>query len=502
MEVITEAIVKQLQEALEPVIEKKTVLNDLATYAETNKNQFHQTLLTVLGWWKPSDVPETQLKVDVHGTNIPDGPYFKVLNPDFVQKKFKYQLGLNVDTIPFNPTGSGKPGGLYFATATNLPAFFNRGTVIVQVTIPDDAKVHVESSKIKADKIIISNPINIKDWPYWLDQKYCLRIIKKYPSTAKYMRSTTEALDMELVKTDIGYIDQIPLERRTDRVWAVVLSQDGEYIKKVVDPSEYLCLIAVKKSSKALSMIKNPTDKVIVEALAYSNKACKFLREPISNNVFRFILNNDKLRYIECNLSEEHELMAIEATVLNFRHLKNPSARSIKAALQNDGNLIGCIKTYTEEMAKIAIERNPDAIKYISLQTEELCKLAVSKDGMVLEHIKYPTNDVILAAVDQNPSAIQFITEKNTAITTEALRRNGMLLQVLDQKTLTDEMIAVALTQNGHAIQFIEDPKEWQQKIAITNKYTSVEYIGNKLTPAMKEYAEQLRHEAETQITV
>src|SRR5438309_1502320 len=47
----------------------------------------------------------------------------KKIKDDMIMHQFKYQIGLNVDTIPFNPTDECKPGGLYFTDDKHIDYF-------------------------------------------------------------------------------------------------------------------------------------------------------------------------------------------------------------------------------------------------------------------------------------------------------------------------------------------------------------------------------------------
>jgi len=89
--------------------------------------------------------------------------YVKILSSDLVHNGFKYKEGLNVDILPFDPSGSCKPGGLYFTDLKNFCKFLDYGNLVADVTIPDDAQVYADGGdatspyKWKADRIILSN---------------------------------------------------------------------------------------------------------------------------------------------------------------------------------------------------------------------------------------------------------------------------------------------------------------------------------------------------------
>lgn len=89
--------------------------------------------------------------------------FYKVINEYRKHHGFQYQDGLNIDTVPFDPTGSCRPGGLYYSKE-DIFAFLDYGVYIVEVDIPEDAKTYAEiygldgdPTKWKSDKIIIKN---------------------------------------------------------------------------------------------------------------------------------------------------------------------------------------------------------------------------------------------------------------------------------------------------------------------------------------------------------
>jgi hypothetical protein len=83
--------------------------------------------------------------------------YYKITNQDEIHHKLQYKTGLNVDVLPFNPSGDCESGGIYFARKDIL-AFLDCGPWIRKVTIPEDAKVYENPGspkKWKADKVIL-----------------------------------------------------------------------------------------------------------------------------------------------------------------------------------------------------------------------------------------------------------------------------------------------------------------------------------------------------------
>jgi hypothetical protein len=99
---------------------------------------------------KPREISVSEFKRDM--------PFYKVINQFEEHNGMHYKTGLNVDILPFDPSGSCNPGGLYF-TCEDILSFLDYGPWLREVTIPEDAKVYRDpgdnETKWKADKIIL-----------------------------------------------------------------------------------------------------------------------------------------------------------------------------------------------------------------------------------------------------------------------------------------------------------------------------------------------------------
>ena len=93
-----------------------------------------------------------------------------------IQFGHKYKEGLNIDSIPFNPSGQCSPGGLYFFIYEYLqknPEFIKYSPCYIThkrvITIPPEANVYVEEgAKCKADKIILERKEDFTTEEYML----------------------------------------------------------------------------------------------------------------------------------------------------------------------------------------------------------------------------------------------------------------------------------------------------------------------------------------------
>ncbi len=95
--------------------------------------------------------------------------FYRLTNQDECHRGFQYKTGLNVDIVPFVPSGSCQPGGLYFFSDIQLGKLLNhmpgysRPVWIREVTFPPDAKIWKMDGKYKADKFILGERKSIYD---------------------------------------------------------------------------------------------------------------------------------------------------------------------------------------------------------------------------------------------------------------------------------------------------------------------------------------------------
>jgi len=83
--------------------------------------------------------------------------YYKITNETENHKGLYYKTGLNIDPVPFNPSGDCEDGGIYFAREDIL-SFLEYGPYIREVILPADAQVYKNPGtpeKWKADRVIL-----------------------------------------------------------------------------------------------------------------------------------------------------------------------------------------------------------------------------------------------------------------------------------------------------------------------------------------------------------
>jgi hypothetical protein len=132
--------------------------------------------------------------------------YYKTLYKNLKHYGLLYKLGLNVDTLIFNPTGSCEAGGIYFTEKQFLYKYVAYHTYVAELTIPDDAQVYKdpEGDKWKADKILIHKIYKIDEFEGWQDNAFCMNAVQYNGFNLQYIKSQTEEMCVDAV-TENGY---------------------------------------------------------------------------------------------------------------------------------------------------------------------------------------------------------------------------------------------------------------------------------------------------------
>jgi len=213
--------------------------------------------------------------------------FVKFLKKSLTHNGFTYAPGLNTDTVPFYPFGSCQPGGLYFTELQYFMDFTRFGSLVADVTIPDNARVYAdpEGKKWKADCIVLSNirPVfQIFNGKTYDEIKKCLEysgfalkfvdaeISASFPElctlAVQQNKSTLEFVPDELKTVELcelavrhnGYLlSEVPTHMRTKKMCEIAVQTCGGALAFIPESlrSPELCEIAVKLFGSALQYV-------------------------------------------------------------------------------------------------------------------------------------------------------------------------------------------------------------------------------------------------------
>jgi len=251
----------------------------------------------------------------------------KFFSEGLTNNGFKYKLGRNVDTNPFdkNPTCG---AGLYYTDIANMGEYTNYGPILGFVTIPDNVPiVNVGGTKYKSPEIFITKFINFTDWI----NDYNLDLVEK-----------SHIKDVTLILRT--------MENPSDAEKLAAVTQNGMSIKYIKDPSEEVQLAAVKQNGCSIKYIDDPSDEVQLAAVNKNGFSIKFIKDP----------------------NEVVQLTAVKKHGSSIEDIKDPSEVVKLTAVTQYGESIRFIKDPSEEVQLAAVRQCKCSILFIINPTENV----------------------------------------------------------------------------------------------------------------------------------
>jgi hypothetical protein len=155
--------------------------------------------------------------------------YWKITNKEERHYRMQYKDGLNVDILPFNPSGNCRKGGIYFASK-DIFGFLSYGPWIREVFLPEDVRIYEnpgEIKKWKADKVILGHRRK------WCDVKVLKELIEYGCDPTAFnnyaIRLAAENGHLEVVK----YLYSIGCDPTVDDNYAILLAAKNGHLEVV-----------------------------------------------------------------------------------------------------------------------------------------------------------------------------------------------------------------------------------------------------------------------------
>jgi hypothetical protein len=146
--------------------------------------------------------------------------------------------------------------------------------------------------------------------------------------------------------------------------------------KRYIYDDEERCMLAVKYDGNMIRVIKDPSEKVHLEAVRQNVRAIRFIKDP----------------------SETVQLEAVRWNGYALRYIKDPSEKVQLEAVRWNGCALRYIKDPSEKVQLEAVRQNGLAIRYIKDPSEAVRLEAVRRNGYVIKFIKNPSEKVQLEA--------------------------------------------------------------------------------------------------------
>ena len=190
--------------------------------------------------------------------------FVKLTSESCIHNGVKYKEGRIDDILDFDPTGSCKPGGLYFVEFDNFVHWMEYGgkkmVYLWDVEIPNDCEVYDEGNKYKTNCFIITNKINI-----WESEELSLAAVKQDGWVLEFVQNQTPEICMAAV-TQNGWALQF-VKVQTPEICLAAVKQNGWALKFVHNQTPEICLAAVTQDGLALKFVHNKTPEICLASV-------------------------------------------------------------------------------------------------------------------------------------------------------------------------------------------------------------------------------------------
>ena len=199
--------------------------------------------------------------------------FVKLTNPDGINRGFLHKEGLNEDIHELNRNEECAAGGLYFCRFKNISEwmFMYRDGLIWKAEIPEGEEVIEYQTKLKAKRIILSEPKKIFE-----DYELCKLAVQK------------DSMYLEIV------------EEQTEEFCKLAVQQDGLTLQFVISQTEKICNLAVQQNGWALQFVKEQTEEICKLAVQQNGWALEFVKEQTEEICKLAVQQNDLvLQYVK-----------------------------------------------------------------------------------------------------------------------------------------------------------------------------------------------------------
>ena len=177
---------------------------------------------------------------------------------------------------------------------------------------------------------------------------------------------------MKLLSDDPSCILLLRSKCTTDNMWKVVIQLEPSLFQYMKDPSNEMCLFALKEDGSNLQyVVKNPSVKLTPEMLytAVNNYPAAIFDVPVEmrdNAIKEFAFDRDPtLMKNFTNIRKEYINRKIKEDPSFIRFLNDPDEDLVCKAIENDPNYCVYVKKFTPRIKKLIETLYPDIIPLI-----------------------------------------------------------------------------------------------------------------------------------------
>ena len=189
--------------------------------------------------------------------------FYKLTNHQEIHNNLKFNNGLNIDPIAFNPSNSCLPGGIYFTERNKIAMWLHYSDSpmcwIREVQIPLDAEVYIEDNKFKSNKIILGPRVTIKDFEGWNDSQFCNSAVKINGLTLQFVKNQNKQNTTYAVEQNASSFVFVNKQFQSEQLCLIAIKHNPHALKYIDQSNQTpeICALAIKQNPRTLQWVKN-----------------------------------------------------------------------------------------------------------------------------------------------------------------------------------------------------------------------------------------------------
>lgn len=256
----------------------------------------------------------------IKGRDLKGIPLMRLILPDQTHHGYVWHKGINIDPLPFNPSGRGRGGGLYFTSARHILRYIHNKNVanwyIGIVSVDDDEDVWYSDGDFKAHTVTLDRLTKISDLsdkecydlathsctekvePYdperHLELWYQLAKESRYLSCIMLCQNQHLELCKQMIHWSHTYFPFFLIQ--DNKLCERAVSLNGLLLEHVSNQNIRLCMIAFQQNKDALNYIKDHSivhkllaeDGMLLKHIKYANRTKEMTDIAIAQNIRAF----------------------------------------------------------------------------------------------------------------------------------------------------------------------------------------------------------------------
>ena len=322
----------------------------------------------------------------------------------------------------------------------------------------------------------------------------------------------TENVIIELIKLDVSIFNSISPANLTENICLTALRINPMLLKDIMVQTDKMCEMAVTVNPLSLQFVQNQTDQVCKIAtklnpfcIRFVTDKSRFIEIPDNKNGVVYVLKSDindlteyveryphAIKYID-NPSEQMVIRAVKRDPTVYFHLKVLTPAIVEAVVNRSASIFEHIPVQfqTELLSITAIKKNIKMFAYVHKKTYDACKEALKIDPLLLKCINLSTdefshltkdeyNELVVIAVSKNGLALEFVDDQSEELCKIAVRQNGLALRFVKNKT--QDICSLAVSENSLALEFVDPEMQTHSMCfnAVSKTPTALKFVDNQ----------------------